>query len=128
MVDLEIYKEACAVYEKVRTQMEKGNYTNQVLGCLNDHSSLFTIINKLLHWTLDSPLPSHDSPSIMAQEFAKIFNNKIVKIKHQLDQMESANLRPSIIADMVSDSQLQSLTTVTEINIIKVIKEYPINS
>ena len=90
-IDLQLYKEECANYESVCMQTKRNYFTNQVMDCLNDYSMLFSIINKLLHRSTTSQLPSHDSAASLAQEFADFFDNKIVKINDQLDSMKSAD-------------------------------------
>ncbi len=84
-VDLEIYKDTCASYDTLRLETKKKYYTDQ--SCLEDHKSLFSIINKLLHRSSSSPLPASDNPAVLAQNFADCFLSKINKIDHQLDSI-----------------------------------------
>ena len=98
-----------------------------VMDCLNDHSSIFAIINKLLHRSSASPLPSYDSAALLAQEFTEFFDNKIVKINHQLDCMIPVETNQTMIKE-TCDSHLSSFTPFTESEIIKLIRGYPIKS
>ncbi len=88
----------CApVYRWVPTKKEY--YANQVLGCLEDQGSIFSIINTLLHKSSAFPLPEHNSPSSRAQDFAEFFDSKIKKIYHDLNSI-SANdqdINPAIL-------------------------------
>ena len=81
-VDLEIYRDACATYDTLRLETKKKYYTNQVESCQNDHKSLFSIINKLLHRSPSSSLPASDNPTVLAQNFADFLLSKINKINH----------------------------------------------
>ena len=65
-------------------------YSNQVLESIADHQSPFAIIKKLLHKTSTAPIPTHDCPTALAQDFCNFFDEKIVKIDKQLDLMGEA--------------------------------------
>ncbi len=127
-VDLEIYKDACASYDTVRQDTKKKYYTNQVQSCLNDHKSLFSIINKLLHRSSSSPLPTSDNPAALAQSFADFFLSKIDKINHQLDCTDHKESQAVIINEQISKLLLHAFTPVSEADVVKLIKGYPIKS
>ncbi len=61
------------------------------------------------------------------QELAEFFDNKIIKIKHQIDYMKSAETH-QIMIEEISDSHLYSFTPITGTDISKLIKDYPIKS
>ncbi len=127
-VDLEIYKEACAVYEDLRIKSKREYYSNQVLGNIGERQSPFAIIHKLLHKTLAAPIPSHDYPTILAQDFCNFFDEKILKINQQLDLMGANNIVPDNTIELTSESLLESFSPITVADTIKLIKDYPIKS
>ena len=101
-------------------------YTNQVNSCLNDHGSIFSIINNLLHKTSASPLPDHDLPSSLAQDFANFFDSKIKKIYQHLNSIEDTEQHT--LPKPEHHSLLLSFTLITEDDILKIIKKSPIKS
>ncbi len=108
--------------------MKKEYYNNEVLGCLKDHGALFQIINRLLHRSSASPLPSHDSPSVLAQEFADFFESKIDKLHQQLNVVDLSGLQDKIPPEQTNKTLLHSFTPVLESDVVKMIKNYPIKS
>ncbi len=125
-VDLEIYRNACATYQTHKNVAKCNYYTNKVNSGLNDQSSIFQIINNLMHKTSASPLPEHDSPSSLAQDFADFFNSKIDKIYHHLESIEETG--HPVIPDPEHQHLLRSFTLTTEDDILKIIKKSPIKS
>ena len=107
-IDLDIYKQACAAYEARKLEVKKEYYNNEVRGCLNDHGALFQIIKRLLHRSSTSPLPSHESPSVLAQEFADFFESKIDKIHQKLNVVDSSDLQDKLPTERTTDTLLQS--------------------
>ncbi len=79
-VDRDIYDMKCHEYNNLRAATKTNYYTNKVYDCLNDQGSIFKIINSLLHRSKASPLPSYDDKSLLANDFASFFDNKILKI------------------------------------------------
>ena len=112
-IDLELFKEACTNYERARTRAKKEYYTNKVIDSMNDQSTIFAMVNKLLHQSSGSPLPSYNSASTLAEEFAEFFDNKIVKINCHLDSITLVEPN-QIVIEETSDSHLNSFTPVTE--------------
>ena len=96
---------------------------------MKDPGALFSIINRLLHRSSWLPLPTHDSPSILEQEFADFFEAKIDTINLQLNSLESSSRSSDMSPDPPSNFLLYSFTSVSESDIIKLmIKQYPIKS
>ena len=83
-VDRDIYDMKCHEYNTLRAATKTNYYTNKVYDCLNDQGSIFIIINSLLHRSKSSPLPSYDDKSLLANNFATFFYNKILKIHNFL--------------------------------------------
>ncbi len=124
--DLEIYRDACTTYETQKNLAKCNYYTNHVTGCLNDHCSLFTIINNFPHKSSASPLPDHDSPSSLAQDFANFFDSKIKKIYKQFNSINDTD--QYTFPESENQSLLYSFTTITEDDILKTpIKSCPLD-
>ena len=99
-----------------------------MLGNIGERQSPFAIIHKLLHKTLAAPIPSHDYPTILAQDFCNFFDEKILKINQQLDLMGANNIVPDNTIELTSESLLESFSPITVADTIKLIKDYPIKS
>ena len=53
----------------------------------SDPKGVFKVINRLMHRSTQSILPSHDTPVEMADRFAEFFTHKITKIGNELSKM-----------------------------------------
>ena len=49
---------------------------------------LFKVINTLTNNKKENPLPPHEDPESLANEFAEFFANKILKIRHEISQLD----------------------------------------
>ena len=60
-IDKEIFEIKSTEYEQCCASTKQLYYTNAVLECDGKQGTMFNIINKLLHQSGSSPLPSYDS-------------------------------------------------------------------
>ena len=86
----------CTAYERKKDEVKRDYYNNEVLGHMKDHGALFSIISRLLHRSSASPLPSHDSHSVLAQDFTDFFESKIDEIHQQLKFVDLSGLQNKI--------------------------------
>ena len=84
-IDKELYKAKSAEYEQCRETTKWLYYTNAVLDCNGKQGAIFSIINKLLHRSGSSRLPSYESSMELANNSALFFNAKIAKIHTHLE-------------------------------------------
>ena len=88
---------------------------------------MFKVVNKLLHKKSKTPLPSHNSPEALANQFADYFTSKIIDIRKGLISLkknqgivESASLSTSAI-----QFTLDEFEAATEEEVSRIIKHSP---
>ena len=80
------YKVELKKYKQMLRHQKISFYSTEVANCEKDTQKLYQFLNRLTGRTKDNPLPSHNNPSELAEEFANYFLNKIHKIREALDQ------------------------------------------
>ena len=83
-VHAQIYEDAVKDYHKARTKTKREHYTSLIMNAAGDQGALFGIMDQLLHKNTDLPLPLHDSPKVLASDFATFFVDKVLKIQRGL--------------------------------------------
>ena len=101
---------------KIRTNSEK------ILECGNDSKKLFNLVNNLTGRAKINPMPPGRSDGAMADEFAEFFIGKINKIRDNLKDC------PTYIPTPIECATLDSFRPMTEVEVIKIIKEMPTKS
>ena len=59
-------------------------YSARIHELSGNQKALFSEMNHLLHKPTETPLPPHDSPEVLANQFAEYFSEKIEKIRREL--------------------------------------------
>jgi len=77
-IDKEIYESQCKAVNDLIVLSKQTYYTNEILSHSGDQKALFGVLNKLTHKKQDIKLPSHDSLSELAEQFAEFFEDKIL--------------------------------------------------
>ena len=85
-VDHEIYREQCAIVNKLLKQARVDYYSDKVLSCGSDHKSLFKVTKHLMNGPTEVALPSGKSSDELAQGFSDFFISKIETIRHDIAQ------------------------------------------
>ena len=91
-VESDIHKVACNRYNKSLTDTKVQYYNNIISEAAGDQDALFSLIDRLLHCSSSSPLPSHESPTELANKFAEFFDGKIAKIHKLLSTPDQSDL------------------------------------
>ena len=107
------------------THAKSDYYSEKVSAAETDQKALFQIVDKLLHSCKETSLPTHDSLENLCDSFGLYFQEKISKIRKDLDRR----------ADLTADSQsgqdtstmlpCASLKSVQISDIIKIIGKSP---
>ena len=99
-------------------------YSEKVTGCDGDQKALFKVVDKLLHRSESSKLPSHDSPGELANRFAEFFSSKIQKIHDGLCELkaDTSSEPPDSVQSSVTLSYFEPAT---EEEISKLIMSVP---
>ena len=84
MVDIQIYEDATSNYRKSHLKAKKVYFTNEILNAQGDQGLLFKVADNLFHKNSDPVLPSHDSPTDLANDFVTFFNDKVEKNQQSL--------------------------------------------
>ena len=91
----------------------------------SDQKALFQIVDKLLHSSQETSLPTHDSLKHLCDSFGIFFQEKISKIRIELDR------RAALAADSQSCQAVNSITSLASLkpaqpsDIIKIIGKSP---
>ena len=85
------------------------------------------IINKLLHRSSSSPLPTASSDVALAQNFSDFFTSKIAKIQEGLNTGNTPTTS-GVCSEPACPSNLDSFNTVSDKDIVKLITSYPIKA
>ena len=112
----EIYRNQCAVVNKLLKETRINYYSEKIKSCRNDYKNMFKITKHLLGMSSDEPvLPSNKSVKELAQEFSDFFINKIETIRHGIASGNQSNSNPLDIqpVQFPSDRQLTTLTPAT---------------
>jgi hypothetical protein len=90
-VHQDLYKQQCKL---VNTQLNKTRteyYSNKIAESSNDQKALYNITNTLLQKETTKPLPTHTSVGDLCEQFADFFNEKINKIRRNLEIQGSSD-------------------------------------
>ncbi len=77
-VDKQIFREKCALYKHDLELAKTSYHRDQILAC--DQSQLFKLVDSMCVQKSTKILPSHDSPEILANEFASFFEDKVTNL------------------------------------------------
>ena len=107
------------------TQAKSDYYCEKVCAAETDQKVLFQIVDKLLHSSQETSLPTHDSLKHLCDTFGIFFQDKISKIRIELDR------RAALAADSQSCQAVNSITSLASLkpvqpsDIIKIIGKSP---
>ena len=86
-VHRQMYADQCRLYTDALNTAKQNYYRDMITD--SDQTQLFHAIDGLFKVKFTPPLPSHDCPQLLAEEFADFFTRKIQVLK---DQMSTSNL------------------------------------
>ncbi|XP_064622629.1 uncharacterized protein LOC135484864 [Lineus longissimus] len=81
----QMYRNQCAVVNKLIKQARTSHYLAKITECGRDQKQIYKISRHLLGDTGSSPLPQSESPKELAESFTKFFTDKIAKIRETLN-------------------------------------------
>ncbi len=129
-VDWEIYRDFWNYFNNKLNQLRNKQYSEMIEKNKNDPSTLFKVINNLLHNKQCSPLPTGLSNKQLAEKFSDFFTEKIDRIRAGLDQNDYVGE----VSDPYSDdihhqtdgmADLNEFSLLTEKEVEEVIKDFP---
>ena len=83
--DLALYKDKRNEYNTLLYTLKTKDLTKKINENKGNSKALFKIVNSAINKKQDLPLPPHDDTKVLATEFSNFFENKIDKIRFQLD-------------------------------------------
>ena len=119
-VHRQVFSEHCTLYYDAIKSAKQDYYRKRISN--SDQSQLFNLIDDLLTVKSAPPLPSHDSPQVLANSFADFFDNKIVSLKERLRSSNFVDNDLSIVINQPSCSScFNNFSEVTVDQITKLI-------
>ena len=83
-VDRQLFVQARNNASRLLMDAKTSFYSARIHELSGNQKALFSEMNHLLHKPTETPLPPHDSPEALANQFAEYFSEKIEKIRREL--------------------------------------------
>jgi len=83
-IDCDLYVSQCNIVKKLVFSEKMTYYSNIIDESNSDNKVLFSVVDKLLHRSPETTLPSSSSSTDLANSFVNFFNDKIVDIRNDL--------------------------------------------
>ena len=80
-IDVEIHNLAALGYRRSQDKYKRDHYTSAILNADGEQGAVFKIADKLFHTNKEPILPTYDSATQLANEFASFFIDKVNKIQ-----------------------------------------------
>ena len=117
-VHRQVFSEHCTLYYDAIKSAKQDYYRKRISN--TDQSQLFNLIDDLLTVKSAPPLPSHDSPQVLANSFADFFDNKIVSLKERL---RSSNFVDNDLSTVINQpSCLSCFNNFSEVTVDQITK------
>ena len=117
---------------KLRKMLEDADtkfYSDLVMNNSSNPRALFKVFNNILNKQTQSPLPPHESPAELADEFASFFTVKIDKIQEQIQETpEDRKLTINQQETCKFDTAMMQFVALSEDSVRKILKKAPIKS
>ncbi len=120
---LEVHRQMFQEKSKEVVQLinaSKSTYYHNKLSAANTKET-FRVINSLLCYSVDAPLPPSISDLALANDFAQFFEGKVAKIRHDLDQKDPSTTVQPLHTSAVA--QLSHYRLLTQSDLSKVISK-----
>ena len=106
--DWEAFKQKRNALNSTLSNLRSANLTNKIQKTKGNSKAMFKVLNASLNRKQDLPLPCHDDPKTLANEFNKFFDDKIQKIRLKLSTVNPIPNR--VIAEPQIDSEVRPLS------------------
>ena len=103
-VDRDLYVSQCNIVKNLVYSSKMSFYSKIIDDSSNDNKVLFSTVDKLLHRSTETKLPSSPSSTELSNTFVNFFNNKIVNIRSELSARE-VSIGSNILADFDKPSK-----------------------
>ena len=122
-IDYQIIKEKHRIVQEMCATAKQRHYSEKINDNNGDSKTLFQIANTLLHKQNNTSLPSHTSPSQLADRFASYFTDKIDNIRKDLSDVKDPIRQhsPSVMAAGPEIRPLEVFDEVVEEDVSKLI-------
>jgi hypothetical protein len=117
--DRQEYKNQCVKVNDMLLATKTDYYSNLVQNSIGQ-KELFKIVDNLLHRKVTSPLPKHASATVLANQFADYFEEKIINIRTSLQTSQDEELVDHIHIPY-KDHKLSKFELTTEEEVRKIV-------
>ena len=122
----EIYRNQCALTNKLLKQARLSYYSDKVESCGRDQKSLFKVTKHLLGDSNETRLPSSQSPKALAQTFSDFFISKIETIRSDISSKNTTNEAHVEMSDQIQlETYLTDFTPTTHQEVKAIILKSP---
>ncbi|KAK3755485.1 hypothetical protein QZH41_001053 [Actinostola sp. cb2023] len=116
--DRDAYRSICNQYSALLKDTKKKHYAELIDQCAGDSKKLFQVVNSLCKERRENPLPSHEDPRQLADDFGEFFIRKIEMIKNDI---ESIVVQPPSVEPRLPAVKLKKFALVSEQEIDSII-------
>ena len=124
-VDRQVFREKCAAYKYHLEQAKTSYHRSQILNC--DQSQLFKLVDRMCVKKSANILPVHESPKILADNFATFFDEKVQKLHGGFNKIVDANVVVPDSESLTSHS-LSNFHRLSEVDVHKLLNSMPSKS
>ncbi len=124
MIHAQIFNTAVKAYMISRLKTKLAHYKNGISEAAGDQGALIPIPNQFLQRGNAAPLPNHDSPEVLANNFIQFFNNKVNNTQTSLSLSTPPGL---FFPEPIPGSSFTNLVVITGKEVAELIKESLIN-
>lgn len=123
-IDRQNFRDACKSYRRALNDAKRSFHNDRI--CESDSKQLFRIVDSLTNPDRDRVLPTAQSPTHLANDFADFFDDKIRKIRNNLDMSDCSEISVSTSENCAS--VFDRFQPMSEEEIRKQIMQSPVKS
>jgi hypothetical protein len=123
-IDKQIYADQCKDYKIMLDTAKRNHHRSKIIDC--NSKELFRVVDNLCNPTSQPALPDHESHENLAEDFATFFEDKIQKIRDNLDSASQSS--QSVVIEDSCQSNFDSFNDLSREEIRKIIMESPSKS
>lgn len=119
-----VYKNVRNSYTAALASAKNGFYRNRIGEAEGNVKRLYSVTSDLLGRSRDNPLPPHTSEVNLANDFLRYFNDKISKIRDELDNMDcQMSINDTFTNSRSCDHVFTEFQPLSENDITKIVKD-----
>ncbi|XP_052761992.1 uncharacterized protein LOC128204630 [Mya arenaria] len=125
-IDHAIYRNQCAVTNKLLNVSKVNYYSEKVESCGRDMKGLTKVTQHLMGNTKDAVLPSGKYAKVLAQDFSDFFVDKVECIRSDIAWTKSHQQIDTVVPEApFNEEQFSNFSVVSDMDISKIIRNSP---